>query len=43
MSYDYDCIDNGWLNIAHGDGVFVAVNDFSNKSVTSADNGKTWT
>ena len=43
MSYDYDCINNGWLNIAHGDGVFVAVSDFSNKSATSADNGKTWT
>ena len=43
MSYDYDCINNGWLNIAHGDGVFVAVNDFSNKSATSTDNGVTWT
>ena len=43
MSYDYDCINNGWLSIAHGDGVFVAVNDFSNKSATSTDNGVTWT
>ena len=31
-----------WDNIAYRDGVFVAVSDLSNKSVTSADNGKTW-
>ena len=43
MSYDYNCINNGLLNIVHGDGVFVAVNDFSNKSATSTDNGVTWT
>ena len=43
MSYDYDCINNGWLNIAHGDGVFVAVNYSSNTCATSTDNGITWT
>ena len=43
MSYDYNCINDGWLNIAYGNGVFVAVNDFPNKCATSADNGKTWT
>ena len=38
MSYDY----NGLINVAHGDGVFVAVSSSSNTSVTSTDNGKTW-
>ena len=43
MSYDYNCISDGWINIAHGDGVFVAVNCASNTSARSTDNGKTWT
>ena len=43
MSYDYNCISDGWINIAHGDGAFVDVSYSSNKSATSTDNGKTWT
>ena len=43
MSYDYNCISDGWINIAHGDGVFVAVNCASNTSARSTDNGVTWT
>ena len=43
MSYDYNCISDGWVNIAHGDGAFVDVSYSSNKSATSTDNGKTWT
>ena len=44
MSYDY----NGLINVVYGgvvygDGTFVALSYSSNKSVTSADNGKTWT
>ena len=44
MSYDY----NGLINVVYGgvvygDGTFVAVNYSSNKSITSAYNGKTWT
>ena len=43
MSYDYSCISDGWINIAHVDGVFVAVKPYSKKSATSTDNGVTWT
>ena len=43
MSYDYNCINNGWLNTAYGNGVFVAVNSYSYTSATSTDNGVTWT
>ena len=43
MPYDYNCNNDGWLNIAYGNGVFVAVNYSSNTSATSTDNGKTWT
>ena len=44
MSYDY----NGLINVVYGgvvygDDTFVALSYSSNKSVTSADNGVTWT
>ena len=35
MSYDYDCINNGWYNIAYGNGVFVAIDSSYNTSATS--------
>ena len=43
MSYDYDCNNDGWFNIAYWNGAFVAVDSSSNTSVTSTDNGVTWT
>ena len=33
----------GWISVAYGNGVFVAVSYSSNTSVTSTDNGVTWT
>ena len=43
MSYDYNCMSDGWISVAHGNDVFVAVNLLYNTSARSTDNGKTWT
>ena len=48
MPYEYNCNNDGWLNIAYGNGVFVAIDSSYNTSATSTcvistDNGKTWT